>query len=99
LLISYNGGMDKKNNNNSWEDSEQSHPCINQLEKWVKQPLFSRILEDAAHGDEDSIEIVDQVTGKLNSLIFHLHNDSGELRLQYELDAINSFLEEIDPHE
>ena len=52
------------------------------LQKWFSSDTWTCICESE---DDDSIELMEQVSSHLESLIFHLNNDSGDTRVQYEL--------------
>lgn len=76
-----------------WEEDNNSNDlpayrgrCGSQLlERWFGSEAWMGISESASDGDEDSLQLMEEVSDQLASLIFHLHNQSGDARMQYEL--------------
>ena len=56
------------------------------LDKWFSTQSWMMIQDEAEAGDEDSMKLVDEINEHLLSLIFHLENNSGQERVQYELN-------------
>ena len=56
------------------------------LDKWFSTQSWMMIQDEAETGDEDSMKLVDEINEHLLSLIFHLENNSGQERVQYELN-------------
>ena len=56
------------------------------LDKWFSTQSWTMIQDEAEAGDKDSMLLVDEINEHLLSLIFHLENNSGQERVQYELN-------------
>jgi len=55
------------------------------LDRWFNSDAWNTICKDADGDDADSLEILEQVNEQLQSLIFHVRNNSGNARVEYEL--------------
>ena len=75
-----------------WSDDDP----ITTIDKWLDGDVWLQICTDAEAGDEDSIECMDQLNDKLASLTFHLSNDSGMMRVAYELNNILKFINDFE---
>jgi hypothetical protein len=62
------------------------------IDKWMETDIFSQICEDADSGDEDSIEVIDELNSRIESLMFHIQNESGYERIAYEMNNIRKFV-------
>jgi hypothetical protein len=56
------------------------------LDIWFTSKSWTMISDAADSGDESSAQLVDEINEHLLSLIFHLENNSGLDRVQYELN-------------
>ena len=63
------------------------------LQKWFGSDTWTCICEA---DDEDSLDLMNQVNSHLESLIFHLSNESGDTRVQYELKYFTDLCEQFD---
>lgn len=63
------------------------------LERWFSSDVWTNICESE---DDDSIELMEQISGHLGSLVWHIQNDSGEKRVQYELNYFINLCEQFD---
>lgn len=81
-------------NYNDWNDSKEDASTL--LEKWFSSASWEEICTDAETGDKDSISLMEDVNSQLTSLIFHLHNNSGENRIQYELNYFTTLCADFD---
>lgn len=61
------------------------------LDRWFGSDVWREIVDEAETGHEDSMWMMEHVSQHLASLTFHLNNDSGDTRVEYEL----SFFEEL----
>ena len=61
------------------------------LDRWFGSDVWREIVDEAEAGDEDSMWMMEHVSMHLASLTFHLNNESGDARIEYEL----SFFEEL----
>jgi hypothetical protein len=55
------------------------------LDLWFGSNAWSEITRDAEMGDQDSVQLMEEVNEQLASIIFHLSNKSGSDRIYYEL--------------
>ena len=69
-----------------WEEDNNSDDWPGMLlERWFASDAWMGISESASDGDEDSLQLMEEVSEQLANLIFHLQNQSGDARVQYEL--------------
>ena len=66
------------------------------LDRWFTSEAWSTITTDADQGCPDSLQLMEQVNEQLNSVIFHLKNDSGADRLVYELRYFEDLCDDFD---
>ena len=63
------------------------------LERWFSSDAWTSICNE--EDDPDSIELMETISDHLASLIFHINNNSGQDRIDYELryfvDLCNNF--------
>ncbi len=70
------------------------------LDKWFESGAWKTICTNANElNDEDSIKLMEHISDQLNSVIFHLKNDSGGERLYYELCYFEELCEEFNVDE
>lgn len=53
------------------------------------------MLQHADQGCDDSVALMEQVNDHLGSLIFHLQNESGEIRVKYEIDYFSKLCDDF----
>lgn len=79
-----------------WEEDNNSdddeHALLN---RWFGSPAWSGICDNAESGDTDSLQLMEEVSDQLVSLIFHLNNGSDEPRIQYELNYFSTLCEDF----
>lgn len=63
--------------------------------RWFESESWQSILEAGERGDDDSMELMELVNDQLGSLIFHIKNDSGEGRINYELKFFKQLCEDF----
>ncbi len=63
------------------------------LHKWFGSDVWTNICECE---DEDSAELMETVSTQLESLIFHVQNQSGDERIQYELSFFSDLCNQFD---
>ena len=79
-----------------WENSDDSdNDDTALLNRWFGSPAWSGICEEAEAGDGDSLQLMEEVSDQLASLIFHLHNDSDAPRIQYELKYFTTLCDDF----
>lgn len=66
------------------------------IDKWFSSNVWCKVCEDADTGDEDSIELMERVNDQLQSLVFHLNNNSGDDRIRYEVQPFVQLCEDFD---
>ena len=76
----------------SYYDSDE----LGYLDKWFLSPEWVEVTDNANDGCEDSLELMDDVSNQLASLIFHLKNNSSEHRIEYELSYFKKLCEDFE---
>lgn len=66
------------------------------VEQWFSSDAWESIINSAEDGDQDSVELMEMVNDQLNSLIFHLKNESNQSRIDYELSYFTKLCKEFD---
>ena len=70
--------------------------AIMMLDRWFSSMVWDQILVDANRGDQDSIELMEQVSDQMSSLVWHLHNKSSPERIGYEIDWFNKLCDDFE---
>lgn len=65
------------------------------IRRWFDSDQWSMVLQHADKGCEDSVELMEEVNDHLGSLIFHLQNESGPSRVQYELKYFDNLCDDF----
>ena len=78
------------------ENRDDLVPGYSILEKWFGSDTWDIICNDAEQGDEDSLELMDNVADDLTSLVFHANNKSPHTRIEYELNKFQKLIEDFD---
>ena len=55
------------------------------INRWFCSDVWDEIVNDANAGDQDSMNLMEQCSWQLASLVFHLKNQSGQDRVEYDL--------------
>jgi hypothetical protein len=77
-----------------WNDTPQPEDeAITMLDQFTSSEIYQSICNDADGGDKDSMEALEDLSSHLGALCFHLHNESGPGRVQYELNNLRQFIE------
>ena len=76
-----------------WEENPAGDD-ISVLDEWFGGHAWKSVLKDADAGDHDSLELMENVSALLTSLIFHLQNDSAKERVDYEINQFRKLIEE-----
>lgn len=66
------------------------------MDVWFASDAWADIVVDADRGCEDSLELMEEVNGQLNSLIFHLKNNPDSIRIMYEMKYFAKLCDEFD---
>ena len=74
------------------EDAEQA---VDVMDRWFNSDVWEVICEDADQGDQDSIELMEEISNHLGSLTFHLKNESGHDRVQYEMSYFTKLCDDF----
>ena len=64
---------------------------IESLEKWIASGAYEQVMMDAAEGDNDSIELVQDVDIWLRTICFHITQDRPD-KAQKEAEGLAHFL-------
>lgn len=83
-------------NENNYEDFDYTSECWSVIDKWFNSDAWNVIVQDAEGDDQDSIDLMEEVSDNLNSLIFHLNNSSGVTRIEYEINKFRQLLFDFD---
>ena len=75
-----------------WTDDDP----ITTIDKWLNSDTWNQIVEDADHGDQDSLDLMTQVNDMLGSLTFHISNDSGMDRIGYEFKQVFDLIRQFE---
>lgn len=70
-----------------WSDQR-----IKTIDNWFDSVYWRGICERADQGCKICIDMMQHVQNMLDSLIFHLSNESGDDRVQYELNQFTELL-------
>lgn len=66
------------------------------IDKWFSSSQWKQILSEADEGDPDSLQLMERVNEQLTSLLFHMKNDSGTTRVQYELGYFSRLCDDFE---
>lgn len=66
------------------------------LERWFSSDAWINICNDGKSDDPDSMELMEDVNDALQSIIWHVQNNSGESRVQYELGYFVKLCQDFD---
>lgn len=55
------------------------------LDRWFSSDAYKEVINDACKGDKDSIALMDKIDVQLQTLHFHMNNDSHIARVDYEI--------------
>lgn len=73
-----------------------TNPKIKSIDNWFESVYWKGICNKADDGCEICIDMMMFVQDMLDSLIFHLSNDSGDDRISYELEQFNNLLQSFE---
>lgn len=77
-------------------DSQEYNANMGVIDHWFASDHWHHICSNADTGCEICIEMMERVSDMLGSLIFHLQNKSGDVRIKYELSQFESLVNEFD---
>lgn len=87
-------------NMDKWITGDNSDASLTLLDAWFTSPVWRTVCTDAESGCSDSLELMETCSEFLRSLIFHLENDSGKSRVDYEMSLFAQLVEPyLDNHE
>ena len=66
------------------------------LDKWFGSDAWTVICHDASEDCKDSMELMEEISDNLASLIFHLNNDTGSNRVSYELGKFQELISDFE---
>ena len=69
--------------------------CTDGLDRWFESDAWKQITQDADDGDEDSKELMQQVSDQMGNLLFHLHNESCDEKILYELSYFDKLGDDL----
>jgi len=75
---------------------QYDHPGIDIIRRWFNSHEWSAICESVEDDDDASCkELMTQVNDQLCSLVFHLNNDPGSDRVDYELEYFKQLCDDF----
>ena len=74
---------------------DNTNECEYQMSRWFDSDQWSTVTQHADAGCKDSLELMEEVSEHLNSLIFHIQNNSGEMRIRYETDYFSRLCDDF----
>ena len=66
------------------------------IDKWFDSDVWYNIITEADNDCPDSLELMEIVSTDLSSLIFHMQNNSGHERVQYELRKFQKLIKDFE---
>jgi hypothetical protein len=82
-------------NSYEWENEYREEPGLRMLDEWFASGTWKGICKDANDGDNDSLELMENVSTRLCSLIFQLENNSPRHRIDYEINELKLFIDKF----
>jgi len=73
-----------------------TNPKIKSIDNWFESVYWKGICNKADDGCEICMDMMNFVQDMLDSLIFHLSNESGDDRISYELEQFNNLLKSFE---
>lgn len=81
--------------NNKYNDDDRDI-YTGVLDTWFNSDEWACVCETGESGDADSLELMERVSDQLASLTFHLQNDSGDERVNYEIEYFKQLCKDFD---
>tara|TARA_A100001011_G_C14017013_1_gene717830 strand:- start:279 stop:524 length:246 start_codon:yes stop_codon:yes gene_type:complete len=66
------------------------------IDRWFDSDVWKTIVNDADNDDRDSLDFMQTVSEDLNSLIWHMQNNSGHERVVYELGKFQKLINDYE---
>lgn len=66
------------------------------IDKWFDSDIWNSIVTEASKDCPDSLELMQTVSDDLTNLIFHMQNNSGDDRVQYELKKFQKLIKDFE---
>lgn len=73
-----------------------SDQSLRTIDNWFSSSYWKQVCDRGDQGCTASLELMQRVSDMLNSLIFHLSNESGDARVQYELKQFDNLLKQFE---
>ena len=67
------------------------------IEDWINENEFSLICEKAEQGNRECAVFINNFMNELNSLHFHLHNKSHDMKIKNQISKIVGILDRYEP--
>ena len=80
------------NYNDDYDGSQEPNPDVDFLDQFISSDIYKTICNDADRGDQDSVELIDQVTIHLDSIMWHIAHGSDQDRVDYDLKRFRDFV-------
>lgn len=81
--------------NNEYNDDNRN-VYTGVLDTWFNSDEWASVCETGETGDTDSLELMERVSEQLASLTFHLQNESGDERVNYEIKYFKQLCKDFD---
>ena len=69
-----------------YDDNDSKDYFTGILDTWFNSEEWATVCEHGETGDQDSLELMEQVSNQLASLTWHLQKGSGDTRVNYEIN-------------
>ena len=83
---------DEYNLTPGWEDGPIDDPNTNILDEWFQSDIYKTVVNQAVLGDSDSMDLLGQIDAHLDAATFHINNDSGRPRVDYEVEQMANII-------
>ena len=86
---------DNEQYNDGYEDNPENMDGVEVMDRWFASDQWQQVLQQADDGCQDSVDLMETINGHLTSLIFHMRNGSGPVRVMYELNYFNQLCDDF----
>lgn len=80
----------------NYNDLSYNAPYDRIIDMWFDSDVWKNIVAFADDGDEDSLELMERCNEQLSSLMFHINNNSGKTRIDYEVSYFKKLCLDFD---
>lgn len=87
--------MKNENYDHLYGEYNQDNNEFSIIDSWIQTEEFSQMCESAERGDQTCIDFLEEFNSKIDSLMFHIQNQSSPERLGYEFAQIEKYIDTI----